>query len=70
METAGMKRRQFAAIILRPMGRGAESTLTWRRRMSSLGHLPRDTIILLLVMVRLTTSACAEDAPTSPRIAA
>ncbi|MCE2575304.1 S41 family peptidase [Komagataeibacter sp. FNDCR2] len=62
-----MTRRQFAAIILRPMGRGGEPAPTWRRRMCTLGHLPRDTIILLLVMVRLTTSACAEDAPAFPR---
>ncbi|MBE7729871.1 peptidase S41, partial [Komagataeibacter sp. FXV3] len=62
-----MKRCRFPVIILRPQSRGPESMGTWRRRIFTLGHIPRDTIVLLLVIVRLTTAACADDMPTTPR---
>ncbi|MCE2564844.1 S41 family peptidase [Komagataeibacter sp. FNDCF1] len=60
-----MKRRRFPVIVLRPMG--CDSAATWRRRISTLGHIPRDTFILLLVIARLTTAACADDTPAPPR---
>ena len=62
-----MKRRRFPVIILRPIGMGGEGAATWRRRISTLGHIPRDTFILLLVIARLTTAACADDVPSAPR---
>nr|WP_255673904.1 S41 family peptidase [Komagataeibacter sp. FNDCF1] len=46
---------------------GCDSAATWRRRISTLGHIPRDTFILLLVIARLTTAACADDTPAPPR---
>ncbi|MFT9454089.1 S41 family peptidase [Komagataeibacter saccharivorans] len=62
-----MKRRRFPAIILRPVSMGGEAAVIWRRRMSTLGQIPRDTFILLLVIARLTTAAYADDAPATPR---
>ncbi|MBL7232727.1 S41 family peptidase [Komagataeibacter oboediens] len=62
-----MKRSRFPVIVLRPQSRGGEHAGVWRRRISTLGHIPRDTIVLLLVIVRLTTAACADDIPTPTR---
>ncbi|NVN36425.1 S41 family peptidase [Komagataeibacter swingsii] len=62
-----MKRSRFPVIILRPQATGRENTSAWRRRISTLGHIPRDTIVLLLVIIRLTTAACADDMPATPR---
>ncbi|QHC35551.1 S41 family peptidase [Komagataeibacter xylinus] len=62
-----MKRALFPVIIVRPIRLGGEGAGAWRRRMFTLGHLPRDTFILLLIIVRLTTAACADDTPATPR---
>ncbi|MDT8873031.1 S1 RNA-binding domain-containing protein [Komagataeibacter rhaeticus] len=49
-----------------PHRHGRRGAATWRRRISTLGHIPRDTFILLLVIARLTTAACADDVPAAP----